>query len=151
IIDDTDLPGAPDPGDDAWNVMLGIRIPLWWNRRDAAVEESRNRLEADRLALRQLEHDTRYEVTDLYYRLQIALRQVKLYRDTVLPQTRQAFEVSRTAYSAVPAKIDFEGMIDNYRRLLMFQLALERSRTDFQQRKAELERIVGGSLSEVER
>jgi outer membrane protein TolC len=147
-IEDIDLAGATESGEDAWGVGIGITLPLWWGKRDAALEESREMVEAGKLARRQLEHDTRYEITTTYYRLQMAFRQVRLYRDTVVPQAKQALSVAQTGYRAVPAKVDFESVIDNQKRLLNFQLALERARSDFQQRMADLERIVGAFLTE---
>ena len=149
IVDDKNFSGARDNGEDAWGVSFGFSLPIWWGKKRARVSESRERLDADRQALRQLEFDTHYEVADFYHRLQIALRQVKLYRDNVVPQAQQALEVSETAYSAVPPRVDFESVIDNQRNLLTFQLALERSRADFQKNMAELERIVGRSILEV--
>jgi len=143
----TNQPGAPDPGRDAWGFGLGLSIPLWWGKNQARLREREERLAADRFTLEQLTHDTSYEVVTLYFRVQIAHRQVELYRDSVVPLSRQALEVANTAYSAVPPKVDFESLIDNWRRVLSYELKLERSRADFQQRLAELERVVGSNLT----
>ncbi|GIW72798.1 MAG: PTS cellobiose transporter subunit IIC [Planctomycetota bacterium] len=148
VIDRVGLMGTTDDGQDAYGFSFMLRLPIWLGKNAARVHEAHQQLRARQLALAQLEHDTRAALADAYYRAQIALRQVQLYRDNIVPQARQALEVSQTAYAAVPARVDFDTVIDNVRRLLGFWLTLERARADVQQWRAELERLVGGVLAE---
>jgi outer membrane protein TolC len=62
----------------------------------------------------------------------------------LIPQCRQTYEVSLTAYQA--GRSEFLTVIDNWRRLLDFELMLHRETADLETTLSELQREVGLQL-----
>ena len=80
-------------------------------------------------------------VSDLYYRAVAGTRQIAAYRNSILPQARQALNSSQAAYQT--GKADFLMLIDSYRTLVDFTKEYFMTRMRFEQTVAELERAVG--------
>lgn len=146
-VDDTGLSMAAN-GDDQWWVSLGINLPIWLGKYEAAEREAmRGRLEgAAELAAQR--NRVAMQVQEAYLKLDAQQRLVELFDHTILPQARQAVEASASAYRA--GSIDFLTLIDNWRKLLNFQLMRHRAVADARQALAELDQAVGRENPEVE-
>ncbi len=111
-------------GDDQWSIGVGINIPLWRGRLDAAEREAtRGILEAAANVAAE-QNKVAYRLRDAVARLEAQGRQAALLRDAILPQARQALEASRVAYASGLA--EFLNVIDHWRRILTLELMLER-------------------------
>jgi len=135
-------------GDDNWAFVLQFNVPIWRNRIESAKREAAQKLQQTvhdrRAALNAIES----RVFDAWSRVQTHQDTANLLESTLIPQARQTYEVSLTAYQA--GKSDFLNVIDNWRRLLGFELMYHREVVGLRTSFSELERVVGVQLTRVE-
>ena len=126
---------------------VGITWPnAPWSRGkiDAKVAEQAAAVTAATSRERAMENMLRLAVHEAYVRAQAAQERASLLRTTIIPQSRQAFDVSRAAYQSDRA--DFSSILDSERGLLDSRLEYFRALADFTQAVADLERAVGTEL-----
>ncbi len=128
-------------GDDQWWVGFGINLPIWTERLDAAEREAlRGRLEG----IAQLDDEQNrvaFRVQDAFAKVESQQQQVILFRDVIVPQAQQTVDASLSSYRA--GTVDFLTLIDNWRKLLVFQLMYHQTLTQLEQSFAELQRAIG--------
>jgi len=126
---------------------VGITWPnAPWSRGriDAKIAEQSAAVVTARSRERAMENLVRLAVQEAYVRLHAAQERASLLRTTILPQSRQAFDVSRVAYQSDRA--DFSTILDSERALLDSRLEYFRALADFTQAMADLERAIGTEL-----
>jgi len=126
---------------------VGITWPnAPWSRGkiDAKIAEQSAAVTAATSRERAMENMLRLAVQEAYVRATAAQARASLLRTTIVPQSRQAFDVSRAAYQADRA--DFSAILDTERGLLDARLDYFRALADFTQAIADLERAVGTEL-----
>ena len=137
-------PGTSGSGDDPLAVSIQLNIPIRRKKYAAA----RRQAEHERRAASQLLVDRQNQLhadLELYlYEIDDAARQLVLYRDTLLPRARQAFEVVRAAYRA--GRASMLDVIDAERVLLMFEKAYWKAASSWEKSLADLEAICGGEI-----
>ena len=79
-----------------------------------------------------------------FVRVQTAQRLAESYRTSLLPQAESALTVAESGYQA--GRSSFLDLLDAQRSLLSFKLEYYRYLADYEQRAAELERVIGGEL-----
>lgn len=133
--------GVPDSGQDALALTLSLGLPLRRDRRAADalaagsdVAAARARLEDARLSLRADLEQTLFSARE-------AARRVRLYRDALVPQGRQALEGTLTAYRVGEAS--FLDLLDAERALLEFDLSGARAVADLALARAAVEESTG--------
>jgi outer membrane protein, heavy metal efflux system len=128
------------------DVMIGVElnIPIW--RRSYRAGELQARAMARRAGYerKDLENSLAARMERALYDFENSGREVRLYRDVLVPRAEELVGASEAAY--MTGTIDFLRLIDVQQTLLQFQLARERSWTDQQQSLAELEMLVGANL-----
>jgi outer membrane protein TolC len=125
-------------------IMVGLNIPIWWQKYAAGVREARWRHSLAVHAKAALVNSLSADVEMALFEFQDAGRKINLYRDTLIPKAAQALQAAQIAYAAT--KVGFQDYLDAQRVLLEFQLSYERSLADRTQRMAELEMLVGKRL-----
>ncbi len=135
-----------DSGKDAVAAMVSVSLPLWRSRLHAGVRGARASLTAAIAARQQKENTLLSKVRFALYEFNDAVRQIRLYGETLIPKATQALNSSEAGYRA--GKVDFVNIIDGERQLLAFRLAYERALAEHQQRLAELETLVGRPLAQ---
>ncbi len=144
-------PGPADSGKDALLPTLSMSLPLYGQKNRAAVEEAvwqQYRLEAQR------RENAAVLVSDFArarFALRRARRRIALFSHTLLPKAEESIEASFTAYESGQAS--FLEVLDSGRRLLDFELSLNRARADRAIAVAKLFMLSGGysdSLSDGE-
>ncbi|MFQ6048743.1 MAG: hypothetical protein ACE5K7_05205, partial [Phycisphaerae bacterium] len=85
-----------------------------------------------------------FEIHERLTRAKLNQRLAALYRDTIIPDARQTFLVSRSAYQA--GQIDVLTLLDNWRRLLDYQVSYHLLISQLGQELASLEEAVGQEL-----
>jgi len=134
-------------GRDSYTGTLSLNVPIFQKRKhDAGVREADANLKSSKMAYKNRENMTLFEVKDLHFKVQTAERLVKLYRDSIIPQAKQSLKAAESGYQA--GQVDFLNLIDSQRVLLDFNLAFYRAVADFGTNIAGLERVVGVELSE---
>jgi outer membrane protein TolC len=127
-------------------LFFGVQanLPIWrGNKVEPAISAARERVEAARALADALRDRVRAEVVAAAAQLQAEQRLVEIQRRLV-PLARQALDSSISAYSA--GRIPLLTVLDSEREALMRQVELAQHLALMQQRQAELERAIGGSL-----
>jgi cobalt-zinc-cadmium efflux system outer membrane protein len=138
------LPGQTD----GVLAKVGITWPnAPWSRGriDARIAEHSANVVSAKSRERALENMLRLAVHEAYVRATAAQERALLLRNTILPQSRQAFDVSQAAYQS--DRGNFQAILDSERMLLDSQLDYFKTLAGFAQAVADLERAVGMELS----
>ncbi len=121
-----------------------MNLPIWRGSRiDPAVDAARARVEATQALAVALRDRIRAEVLSGAAQLRAEERLVEI-QQRLVPLSRQVLESAMTAYSA--GRIGLLTVLDSEREALMRQVDLAQHLALQQQRRAELERAIGGSL-----
>ncbi len=113
----------------------------WFGHRNSYIHEMDVRIEAMTHKIAELESNLRFVVKKHHFGMETANRSIRLYRQTLLPQARQALDAANTAYQA--AQIDFLSFLDAQRTLLKLKIEEQRALRDYRQHLAQLEQAVG--------
>ncbi len=139
---------TPDAGKDAWSVMVGINLPLWLGKRNAAVREANSMLAANRFTFENLENRVKSEIHDLFYQIEIARKSLALYEQGLLTQAESSLQSAISSYKT--GNLDFVSLLDSERMLLNLNLSYAKEQSNINKKLAALERAIGGDLREVE-
>ncbi len=137
-------PGTPGSGDDPVDLRLNMTLPIWRGKYAAARRQAQHSREAAARSLADRQNALRADLELRAYELDDAARQVALYRDTLLPRARQAFEVVRASYRSAGASL--LDVIDAQRILLMFEKAYWQASSNWEKSLADLEALCGGEI-----
>lgn len=138
----------PDAGRDALGVQLGVSIPLWFGKNEGRVNRARALKRQAQAGKTQQINDTHTKIRTLYFRLQNSQRLIALYRDELLPQASQSFELAETWFRE--GESSFADFVEAQAVFYNFQLTLARAHADYEKYLARLERLVGRSLTTEE-
>ena len=142
-VDDEGLSGVSN-GDDQWWFGFGINLPVWSEKLDAAEREAKRGVFEGIAKLADVQNRVAFRVQDAFTKVETDQRLVILFRDVIVPQAQQTVDASLNSYRA--GDVDFLTLIDNWRKMLDFQLMYHRSLTRLEQDFAELQRAVGRDL-----
>lgn len=131
-------------GDDPVSVTFGFSIPIWRHKYAAAEQEARAEQHANESLRIQRTNDLLSDLQMTLYRYDDAVRQISLYRDTLIPRARQALEVTEVSYQSGRATL--LDVIDTQREFLQFEMAYWRAISNYHQRLADIEALCGGEL-----
>jgi outer membrane protein TolC len=136
---------VPEEFRDAVGVQFGLSLPIWLNKNWGRVEEARaEERKAQALKMSQL-NETRAMIRNVYFRLKNSERLISLYQNQLLPQATQAMEIAETWFREKQGS--FTDFIETQSVFYNFQLALARAKADYGRYLAQLERLVGRSLT----
>ena len=113
----------------------------WFGHRNSYIHEVDVKIEAMEHQIEKLETNLRFVVKKHHFGMETANRSIRLYRQTLLPQARQALDAANTAYQA--AQIDFLSFLDAQRTLLNLRIEEQRALRDYRHHLAQLEQAVG--------
>lgn len=136
---------ANPSGDDNWRLGLGITLPLWLGKLSAGRNEAVARLSARQGDLADISDRTAYLIDESLIKTQTQQRLVDLFGHLIIPQAKQTLDATISAYRA--GQVDFLTFVENWRRLLDFKIAYQRSLAGFEQELAELQRVVGSDIA----
>lgn len=131
----------PDGGKNAWTVSVGVTLPIWRDKLKAGVRQAGEEMAAQQQARAKLVNDVEFDVRDQMVRLLTLADQIRLFRDVLLPQAREAQRSTEAAYET--GQVGMLDLLDSERVLLDVRLANERQRVDYLVALAELERAIG--------
>jgi outer membrane protein TolC len=121
-----------------------MNVPIWRRKYLAMEREARQENLAARLGVEDATREYDAMLVDLLAQAQAAEQTATLYRDTILPQARQALEVDQRAYGQ--GTVTFERVIGDARNLLTAEIAYYRAVVDRAIAAARLKQAVGGQL-----
>jgi len=128
-----------------WMIGAGINIPLRVDRRRGA--ESQALAESNKLLAELVKgvDDVGFEVTAAYDKLVEAEHVTHLYDKKLLPSAKENLQAAEAGYAT--GKNDFLTLLTAEKNLMLVQLAHRQSLSEYHQRRAELDRATGGTLS----
>jgi outer membrane protein, heavy metal efflux system len=133
-------------GPDTHDAMVAFSVPIWIWKQGAMVNEAKAEREIAEAESATMTNMTRFDVKNLYVKVQTAARLVELYRSSVLPQAEQALKVAEAAYQS--DKTGFLDLLDAARSLLEFRLEHYQHIAEYLTLTADLERVTGTDLKE---
>jgi cobalt-zinc-cadmium efflux system outer membrane protein len=138
-----------EKGTDSWAIMAGLNLPVWIDRIEAGIRESRHRLSATRQQYAGARTRVFFRVQDALARVRAQRDLVELFRTTILPEAQQAYELSWAGYTVGAS--DFQFVIDNWQKWLAFRVQYHRALSELERSIADLEEAVGVSIVEIDR
>lgn len=123
---------------------LSMNVPLYQDKRYAAVREAQWRVSQRRAECEQRIDDINHEVQTAFERFDEAQQTVALYRAQILPAAAKNVESAFAAYESSGG--DFLRLVAAQRQLVIFQGRYQESIADYHRRRVELERVVGQPL-----
>ena len=128
-------------------VSATVSVPLPVNRRrrqDLGVAEARAELAAAEAARHEARNAVRLQVARLHSELERDRTQLALYVGSILPQARASLESAAAGYQV--GRVDLLTLLDNQATLFNYETQYHRLLSDFAQKLAELERVVGKEI-----
>ena len=140
--------GVDDSGKDPVIGMVSLTLPIWTDNYNAAQRQARAQLRQRTLEKTQMENTLASNAQQLLYEFEDSSRKIRLYRDVIIPKSKEMLLASETAYQS--GTIDFLSLIDAQRVLLKYELYYERSLAENTQKLAKIEMLAGTQLSVIE-
>ncbi len=135
-----------DNGQDAFNIMFGINIPIWRGKLSSQAKSAFQMIHAQNGQYQNTLNQTLFEVKDNYFKTQTARETVKLYKNVLIPQAEQSLKSAEAGY--ITGIVSFLDLLDAERILLQIQFGYWKAYTDYLKYIANLERVVGIELVE---
>jgi outer membrane protein, heavy metal efflux system len=134
------------PFADVASASMGEGLPKnsWFGIGDAYLRETREILEAQRKELKNSENRIRFRVREGWFRLDLAIREERLYTKKIRELSRISAEVTGLRYEAGVAEM--RDVIEFYMAWFEARLTSERKKSQIEIARAELEEIVGTTL-----
>jgi len=139
---------APESGKDPISIGFSVNIPIWASKYDADIKEKLAGLRAISKKKIDKENELMAQLKLKLYRLRDAERKMALYEKELIPKAKQS--LNQTVEDFKAGLGSFADIIDAERMLLEFKLSHERARIDRIKVLAEIERLLGRELMEVE-
>ena len=125
-------------------MVFQINLPLWQD----SYRSSARQAQAQKASIEQQKIETENvlltKAAQSLYEYRDSIRKIRLYRNTLIPKSRELLQASEAAYRE--GTIDFLSLVDAQRMLLDYHLSLQRAIADNQQKLAELEMLAGTEL-----
>jgi cobalt-zinc-cadmium efflux system outer membrane protein len=143
-----DVDRMSEEGMDGWAITVGLNLPVWFEKIEAGIREARSRLLAAEHAYAAAQNRVRFQVEDAYARVRAQQELVELFKNTIIPEAQQAYEVSREAYRG--GTTGFLFVIDNWQKWLSFNIQYHTALGELERSVADLEDALGQSLNGAE-
>jgi outer membrane protein TolC len=134
----------PDSGKDAWNVSVGVRIPLWFGKTRSGVKENESAIRHLEYRLESEKSRTLATLEDLYTRYTIALDMMGLYETDLIPRAEQSLESAQSGFMA--GDVDFLNLLDSERLLLELRISLAEKKAEVEKEIAMIEEHIDSEL-----
>jgi outer membrane protein TolC len=134
-------PDVEDSGKDPIIAMVGIKIPLFFERYAAQVEASQARGEARAADLEAARNRAAADVRALLAELDDSARRIRLYQSTLIPQADATYDSVVGRYEVGQTTI--ASVLLAQRELLRLRLQMAQARAEHARSWAKLEQIVG--------
>lgn len=113
-------------GDDQTMFTLGVTLPIWQKPRRAKIREANAGIAEMQAGVANSRADLRQRIEDAWFRAQASREMISLFDQRLIPDARQAHQLSLQSYSA--GKQSFVDVLDTWRLLLSLQLKQEGNR-----------------------
>lgn len=128
-------------GRDQVYATLGVSVPLWQEPRKAMIREAREGIAETESMLAATRSDLRYRIEEAWYRAKTSRDVAYLFETRLIPDAKQAYDVTLTGYSA--GKSSYNDLMDTWRGLLGYRLQLAGNRAQIGKATATLRAAAG--------
>lgn len=128
----------PQMGNDSWDVMFGVDIPLQQLVRQAQEEEAEHQLEAARQQVNAIEARLNGDIGVLLAELKASENKIDLLKNTLLPQANANFNSAQAGYES--GQVNFNTLIESEQQVLQTQLILLNTEVSARIQQAKLEK-----------
>lgn len=135
-------------GRDAFSMGVGVNLPIYRGRLDAAVREAQCQAAATAQRYATTQDRFRAEVYALHAQFSEHDQVLEILQQEIVPRSTEAFELVTAAYQT--GRAEFQQLLDTYRTLLQYRIDLHRRESLREQAVASLERAVGGVVTSVQ-
>jgi outer membrane protein, heavy metal efflux system len=132
-------------GRDAFSLGVGVSLPIYRNRLDAAVREAQYNASSSTRKYQAARDQFESDVQGLYARFREQDRVIKILETKIIPPAEQTLELSTESYRL--GTLSFEQLIDAYRTLLTVRIDYHKRVALREQVVASLERAVGCGIA----
>jgi outer membrane protein TolC len=146
-VDDEGLSMAAN-GDDQWWFGFAINLPIWVEKYESAEREALQGMLGGVAELTAERNRIAFQIQDAWLKVEAEQKLVKLFAEVIVPQARQTLEASKSGYRA--GSLDFLTLMDNWRKLLNFELMQHRALADMQRAAADLEQAIGTQIGRAD-
>jgi outer membrane protein TolC len=129
-------------------VGMNLNVPIYKQKRWAAVSEARARVASEQAALESQINELMYEVERAYRQVEESRQMLEVFQSSLLPTARHSVDAARASYLA--GRLDFLRLIESQRQLLELQDRYYEASAAYQERLAELERVVGSTVASAD-
>jgi outer membrane protein TolC len=140
LVSDSGLAPSANGRDQVF-ASIGINIPLWQKPRRAKIREAAASIDEAQSQLAAVRADLRFRVEDAWLRLQSSRELIALFDQRILPESKQAFNVSIQSYAA--DRLTFLEVLDTWRQWLGYQLQQTQNHASLGQATAALHSASG--------
>ncbi len=133
-------------GRDAFSLTVGINLPIYVNKRRAAVREARLKTGQSSQEYEAAWDALRAEVEQFYADVREQDEVLRILDEEIIAKAQQTFDLSIEAYRV--GRIEFQQLIDNYDTLQRLQVEYFMRTAAREQAIARLERSVGCAIAE---
>lgn len=132
----------------AYAIGFEMSIPLWfWSNQRKEVSAASARKRSAQNTLEQTKLNILAQVKSLNSKAETYSKLLKIYQTALIPQSTSSLNSSRSAYSA--GKVGFQSLLDSERSLFAVRIDYYKTLTQFVETLAQLERVLGASLSDL--
>lgn len=136
---------AATAGPQRGQVGVNLNVPLYRQKREAAVREAEWRWRRRRAEYEQRIDTINAEVQTAYERFDESQQTVEIYASQILPAAGKNVQSAMAAY--ISSGGDFLRLVAAQRQLIVFEERYQASIADYHRRRVELERVVGAPLA----
>jgi outer membrane protein TolC len=129
-------------GKDGYEVMLGIKVPLYYTTKQrAAVREALAGREAAVQDLQAVRQELLFRIKDNFVQAQRAEQLITILRDAIIPQARLTLESAQAGYAV--GTVDFLTLLSSLLTLQENELELHGEITEHEKARARIEEVIG--------
>ncbi|MDY0168145.1 MAG: TolC family protein [Thermoguttaceae bacterium] len=132
-------------GRDAFSLGVGVNLPIYRNRLDAAVREAQCQAAATARRYAATQDQFHAEVQSLHAQFTEHDRVLEILQEQIVPRATETFELVAEAYRT--GRADFQQLLDTYRTLLQYRIEVHRREAVREHTIASLERAVGATVT----
>jgi outer membrane protein TolC len=134
----------PRNGETSGMFLLGVKVPLQYEAKDAEQRAARASLGAAQARSDALRIRLDGEVAEAWYRLEAIRKAIKIFEQRQLPPAKLSVETARSGFDAGTTPL--ATLLESERRQRAVELELLALRVEEQSKYADLERLAGGAL-----
>ena len=132
-------------GDDAVLLNVSLNLPVYQKRIEAKIRSAEAKAISSAQAYDDLREETLRVVYDEYTRLDSKHQLIQLLQSEVIPKAEETLDVALKAYGV--AKTDIQQVLENWRKLIRYELAMRQLEMEYRKSLASLERAVGTDVT----